>query len=140
MRRMLLIVGLAVFGMLAFTTCGFLFTDAATRLGYQMQSEAFALKRSGQTTRTFVHKPRAWPEGVKGDYRIELVSYPSDPKPDHRSIGVARNLTERTWYATSYHLRYVKVPRDLTVTHRAGEPTVVTLELRDGDVHVVKLE
>lgn len=41
-------------------------------------------------------------------------------------------MTERTSYATSYHLSFVVVPKDLVVSHRKGEPTIVTLAKKDG--------
>ena len=120
----LAISGGVVFGQTAFET---VFSDAATRLAYQIRDEAAALRRSGQTTVTFAHHPAAWPNGVGGDYRIELDEGYKPPQPGHRSIGVARNLTEPTFYATSYHLNFVEVPQDLAVSHRKGEPTMVTL-------------
>ena len=77
--------------------------------------------------------------GYLGDYRIEIIETKTSPRPGHRSIGVARNLTEQTWYATSYHLNFVEVPKDLVASHRKGEPTLVTLELKDGKVLVTAL-
>lgn len=115
-------------------------SDAATRLAYQIRDEAIGLKRSGQATRTFEHWPKAWPEGIGGDYRIEIIETRTAPRPGHRSIGVARNLTEKTWYATSYHLNFVEVPKDLVASHRKGEPTLVTLELKDGKVLLTELK
>jgi hypothetical protein len=125
---------LAQYGMETFVS------DAATRLAYQIRDEAISLRRSGAATRTFEHHPRSWPEGIGGDYRIEIVEHRTAPQPGHRSIGVARNLTERTWYATSYHLNFVEVPKDLSVSHRKGEPTLVTLELKDGKVLLTELK
>jgi hypothetical protein len=115
-------------------------SDAATRLAYQIRDEAQELRRSGQVTRTFEHRPMAWPEGISGDYRIEITETRAAPRPGHRSIGVARNLTESTWYATSYHLNFVEVPRDLVISHKKGEPALVTLELRDGKVLLTELK
>ena len=114
-------------------------SDAATRLAYQIRDEAAALRRSGQAARTFEHRPTSWPDGISGDYRIEIIETRTSPRPGHRSIGVARNLTEQTWYATSYHLNFVEVPKDLVVSHRNGEPTIVTLEMRDGRVQLTGL-
>lgn len=111
-----------------------LISDAATRLAYQIRDEAAALKRSGASSRAFLHRPKSWPDGLSGDYRIKIVETKTAPRPGHRSIGVARNLTEGTWYATSYHLNFVEVPMDLVVSHRKGGPVVVTLELKDGRV------
>jgi hypothetical protein len=109
-------------------------SDAATRLAYEIRDEAAGLRRSGAATRTFEHRPKAWPDGISGDYRIEIAETKTSPRPGHRSIGVARNLTEQTWYSTSYHLNFVAVPKDLVVSHRKGEPTIVTLEMKDGQV------
>jgi hypothetical protein len=115
-------------------------SDAATRLAYQIRDEAAALGRSGDTTRRFEHHPKGWPEGISGDYRVEIVETPTAPRPGHRSIGVARNLTEPPWFWTSYHLNYVEVPQDVTVSHRKGEPTIVTLRRESGRIVLSALE
>ena len=110
------------------------FSDAATRLAFQIRDEAGALVRSGESTRTFAHYPRTWPEGISGDYRIEIVETATSVRPGHRSIGVALDLNKPTLYSTSYHLNFVGVPKDLIVSHRKGEPTTVSLELKAGRV------
>ncbi len=115
-------------------------SDAATRLAYQIRDEAGALRRSGETIRTFEHKPKSWPEGISGAYRIEIIETKTSPRPGHRSIGVARNLTERPFYWTSYQLNYVDVPKDVAVSHQKGEPTIVTIELKDGKVLLTGLK
>ena len=115
-------------------------SDAATRLAYQIRDEAAALRRTGQGTRTFEHLPKAWPEGITGDYRIEITETKTSPRPGHRSIGVALDWKKPTWYATSYHLNFVEVPEDLVVAHRKGEPTFVTSELKNGKVLLTGLK
>jgi len=115
-------------------------SDAATRLAYHLRDEAAALKRSGQTVRTFGHRPKTWPDGISGAYRIEIAETKTSPRPGHRSIGVARNLSEPTWYSTSYHLNFVDVPKDLVVSHQRDEPTLVTLELKNGKVLLTDLK
>jgi hypothetical protein len=117
-----------------------LVSDAATRLAYQIRNQSLLMRVSGESTRTFVHEPRSWPDGVDGAYRVEIKSGKTDPFPGHRSIGVARNLTERPWYWTSYHRNYVDVPEDVEVAHQAGEPTLVTLEMRDGKILLTALK
>ena len=68
-------------------------SDAATRLAYQIRDEAAALKRSGQTRHTFVHAPKSWPDGVAGDYRIEIKETVTSPRPGHRStVAESRSL------------------------------------------------
>jgi hypothetical protein len=143
-RTMAALVGLVVLGGAALFAAQFaleaLVSDAATRLAYQIRDEAAALKRSGSASRIFMHRPKGWPEGVAGDYRIEITETRTSPRPGHRSIGVARNLTEPTWYSTSYHLNYVDVPDDLKVAHRKGEPTIVTLRAENGKIVLAGLE
>lgn len=117
----------------------FLVSDAATRLAHDIRDQAMKLRVSGSTIRTFEHHPRPWPKGLSGDYRIEIVETPASPKPGHRSIGIARTTTGSARYSTSYHLNFVSVPQDLIVTHRSGEPTRVTLELRKGRVEITAL-
>jgi hypothetical protein len=128
---------LAVGAYWGFETLG---SDAATRLAYQIRNEALLLRASGASTRTFAHQPRSWPEGVSGPYRIEIKSTRTDPYPGHRSIGVARNLTESPWYWTSYHLNYVDVPGDVEAAHQKGEPTLVSLEMKNGKVLLTALK
>lgn len=117
-----------------------LVSDASTRLAYDIRDNAMKLRVSGATVRTFEHHPKSWPKGLNGDYRIEIIETPTSPKPGHRSIGIARSRAGATWYATSYHLNFVSVPQDLTIAHRKGEPTLVTLELRNGRVVLTALQ
>ena len=144
MKKILLAFGvvLVIGAMYTIGKYGFerLVSDAATRLAYQIRDEAASLKRSGETTRTFEHAPHAWPEGVSGPYRIEITETRTSPRPGHRSIGVARSLTGPTRSATSYHLNFVEVPKDVVVAHQAGEATRVTLELKDGKVLLTDLK
>jgi hypothetical protein len=37
-------------------------------------------------------------------------------------------------------MNFVEVPNDLKVSHHKGEPTMVTLEMKDGAVLLTKLE
>lgn len=108
-------------------------SDSATRIAYQLRDEAEALRRSGTTTRTFEHRPLAWPDGIEGDYRIEFVSS-APPGDGRRGILVAKTFSGPTRSGTTYHLNYVQVPQNLIVAHRRGEPAIFTLELRDGKV------
>jgi len=55
-------------------------------------------------------------------------------------VDVARNLTAPTFYATSYHLNFVEVPNDLVVSHRKGEPTMVTLVRDRETIHLTALK
>jgi hypothetical protein len=114
-------------------------SDSATRLAYQIRDEAAALKRSGEKTRTFAHLPKSWPDGPAGDYRIEFVG-PPEPTDGRRGLMTAKSYDGPLWSSTTYHLNYVRVPLPLKAAHRKGEPTLVTLELRDGTVFVTALK
>ncbi|HEX2861798.1 MAG TPA: hypothetical protein VHN79_09160 [Lacunisphaera sp.] len=108
-------------------------SDSATRLAYQIRDEAAALRRSGEKSRTFSHRPKAWPDGPPGDYRIEFVG-PPEPTEGRRPLMTAKSYDGPLWSSTTYHLNYVRVPQALKAAHRKGEPTLVTLELRDDGV------
>lgn len=105
-------------------SCESLISDASTRLAYQIRDEAAALRTSGASSRTFEHFPKKWPDGVSGDYSIHIG----------QSIGV---LPTRS--GTTYHRNFVFVPRDLRISHREGEPTLITLEVKNGQVWLTDL-
>lgn len=141
MRRAALLPLLAA--VMLCTGCTWLFerivSDSATRFAYELRDEAAALRRSGQTVRTYRHYPRAWPDGLPGDYRIEFTG-PAEQPDGRRGLMTARSYDGPLWSGTTYHLNFVRVPRALKVAHRKGEPTIVTLELRDGIVYVTDLQ
>ena len=123
--------------------CGWIFetfvSDSATRFAFQLRDEAAALRRSGATTRTFEHRPAAWPDGLPGDYTIEFVG-PAEPNDGRRGLMTSKSYDGPLWSSTTYHLNYVRVPRALKAAHRKGEATTVTLELKDGTVYVTSLK
>jgi hypothetical protein len=118
----------------------YLTSDAATRLAFQIRNQSLLLRMSGQPARTFTHSPTSWPSGVPNDYRIEIKEGRNPAYLGQRVIGVARNLTEPTWFTTTYHMNFVKVPLDLKVSHLKGEDTLVTLEKKDGVVLLTGLK
>ncbi|MFN0244702.1 MAG: hypothetical protein ACKVWV_17585 [Planctomycetota bacterium] len=116
--------------------CGDLLTDAATRLSRQICEEAEALRRSGQTRRTFEHRPKSMPEGIAGDYRIEFVGSVPDVRGD-RLLLVGETYDGPLRYSTTSHSRGVLVERDFRAPHRKGEATLVTLERRGHEVWII---
>ncbi|HRG54980.1 MAG TPA: hypothetical protein PLG56_02995 [Lacunisphaera sp.] len=114
-------------------------SDGATRFAFQLRDEAAALRRSGAKTRTYEHRPQAWPDGPDGDYRIEFVG-PPESNDGRRALMTAKSYDGPLWSSTTYHLNFVRVPLPLKAAHRKGEPTRVTLELRDGTVLVTALK
>ena len=114
-------------------------SDSATRLASQIRDEAAALRQSGEKSRTFTHVPASWPDGLAGDYRIEFTG-PPEQTDGRRGLMTAKSYDGPLWSSTTYHLNFVRVPLPLKVAHRKGEPTLVTLELRDGVVLVTALK
>ncbi len=116
--------------------CGDVLTDAATRLSRDLCREAAALRASRETTRTFEHHPSASPEGVTGDYAIELVL--SKPNVDgHSLILVGDEHDGPLRWSTTAHNRSVHTERDFRAQHRDGGPTVIQLEKRGNEIWVV---
>ena len=68
LKRLLTVaVLLPTLGVLGLYALEQLTSDAATRLAFQIRNESLLLKLSGHSTRTFVHRPWSWPDGVSGD-------------------------------------------------------------------------
>jgi hypothetical protein len=114
-------------------------SDSATRFAFQLRDEAAALRASGQSSRTFEHRPKSWPDGPDNGYRIEFTG-PDDQADGRRGLMTAKSQDGPLYSRTTYHLHYVRIPKALRVSHRQGEPTIVTLELKDGVVYVTELK
>jgi hypothetical protein len=142
-RRLFLRLLLLLTAIFLLTGCEKIFerfvSDSATRLASQIRDEAAALRKSGLTRVTFIHRPKAWPDGLTGDYRIEFVG-PPEQTDGRRGLMTAKSYDGPLWNSTSYHLNFVRVPKPLVAAHRKGEPTLVTLELRNGVVYVTELK
>jgi hypothetical protein len=73
---------------------------------------------------------RSWPEGCKGDYKVtsgrRLPSGRVCREPNYTHLGYS--------YSTTYHRRFVRVPRELKVSHSPAEPTRITLRKGHGDI------
>jgi len=128
--------GLLLIGFLG--ACERLVSDSATRLAFQIRNESLKLRLSGKDKRTFEHYPATWPDGLTGDYRIEITDSKTSPA-GKRSIGTAKSYDGPVRSHTSYHNNYVQVPKDLMAAHRKGEPTTITLEIRNGIVQLTEL-
>jgi hypothetical protein len=109
--------------------CDFL-TDAATRAAYEIRDATYVMRLKGLDTYELTHVPKAEPEGVRGPW--ELLIQESGDLPGQGALCLGR-------YATSYHNRFVRVPRTLSITRKAGEGCVIVLR-RNGDaIEVVGL-
>lgn len=121
------LLGLALMTVLA--SCDFL-TDAATRAAYEIEAATDEMRLKGLTSYEFTHVPKAKPEGVVGPW--ELTIQETGRQPGQGALCLGR-------YATSYHNRFVRVPRTLRVAKQAGEGCVIVLRRNGEAIEVVEL-
>lgn len=125
-RRLVFAAALAVSG------CS-LMTDAATRLAYDISSNADALTKSADTERTFAHEPASAPAGCAGAYQVTIDA--------GGSLGVGCDTEyPQVSYTTTYHRNAVTVPEKLQVTKKAGESLKVTLKKNGSAIELVRIE
>ena len=60
-------------------------SDEATRFAYDIESAALKLELSDKNSTEITHTPWAYPDGVKGDYKVwlcrtALVPHPREPR------------------------------------------------------------
>ena len=121
-----------------------LMTDGATRLAGEIGDASERLHHSSAASLEMKHRPFPWPDGPKGPYEIVLQRSLEHPRSggallvgDSDSRGY-KNLGYN--WGTTYHLRFVRVPRELSIRKKSGETTIVVLERRaDGAVEVTNL-
>lgn len=99
-------------------------TDAATRLGYDLEAGAKELAKSHKNELEVEHRPVSSPEGISGDYTIMLQAVQST-SPASGSLAVEAVGGKR--YGTSYHLNFVTVPKELNIRKARGETTYILL-------------
>ena len=132
-RRTHRVIGavLAVIAAVLVMGCDSFLTDAATRLAYDLEAGARSLRAESATELVFDHKSKSWPEGCKGDYNVTLQAGGSllvgcVGEPNYTQLGYS--------YSTTYHRRFVRVPRELRVAHSPAEATRITLRKGNGDI------
>lgn len=96
-----------------------LLTDASTRLAYDIRSAALELESSDLEKLEIEHKPKSWPSGVDGDFTIVIQTTDTTIKPNG-ALAVGK-------YATTYHRRFVKVPKTFQITKKEGESVFLLL-------------
>lgn len=106
--------------------------DGATRLAGDLRDGAAKLKTSGLQYYVVIHRPKAGPEGCESNYSVQFVkdSVLAFWCKDPRTGEVTGSGT------TTYHLRFVKVPKGYMVDKHRGEPLSIELE-RQGDAVIV---
>jgi hypothetical protein len=110
-------------------------SDGATRIAYDIESGAAAFRSSAATSYSVKHVPEAYPEGCNGPYSVQfsaasiLVIWCKDAA-GARIVGS---------HGTTYHLRFVEVPRQLNLEKPAGEPLYIDLEKQANRIVVVDI-
>jgi hypothetical protein len=107
-------------------------TDGATRIAYDIESAVEAFQRSDAATHTIQHVPERMPDGCGDAYTVQFSASSSLVIWCKRSG--SGEVTSS--HATTYHLRFVKVPRTFKLDKSAGEPTIIELTKADGSVIV----
>lgn len=111
-------------------------TDAATRIAYDVEAGAKSLKASAQSSATVRHEPASWPDGCGDGYALEIGRGASGD-PGKGSITV--KCAGRGIFYTTYHLNFVVVPATVSVRKQAGEPVLLHLEKRGGDIALTEV-
>ena len=105
-------------------------TDGATRIAYDIESAAEAFQRSDHTSHTIRHVPKRMPDGCGDAYTVQFSASSSlviwCKRPGSGEVTSS--------HATTYHLRFVKVPRTFKLDKAAGEATIIELAKADGSV------
>jgi hypothetical protein len=128
MLRAILIIATNCCLVLALSGC----TDGATRLAGELRDNAAQLRNSGANHSVMTHAPRARPEGCEAAYSLLLAQRSAIVIWCRPALGAEPTRS----YSTTYHLNFVQVPERFEVEKRQGEPTLIDLEMRDGNVVV----
>lgn len=109
------------------------FTDAATRLAYDLEAAAGRVDRAEGARYTLVHKVPSAAGECTGPYRVQLDRVGAIIVWCKDAAGAATVSS----HSTSYHARFVQTAETFIVDKPAGEPLVVQLERRGGAVTIV---
>jgi hypothetical protein len=107
-------------------------TDAATRLAYDLERGAGQVGASEGATHAVVHPAPSKAGECVGPYQVQLDRVGAIIVWCKDASGAATVSS----HSTSYHGRYVDTPETHLVNKRAGEPLTVMLERRGGRVVV----
>ena len=107
-------------------------SDGATRIAYEIESGVAAFQRSDAKTTSIRHVPDAWPDGCAGAYTVQFTTSSAlviwCKKPDGVQVQAS--------HITTYHLRFVDVPKTYKLDKGAREPTLIDLAKENGRVVV----
>ncbi len=120
----------------------FLFTDAGTRLAYDLKDGAAQLRASKQERLEVTHKPISFPEGVHGPYEVVLQQSVGCTRCGTLFVGdlpVPNADYKPGGGSTTYHLNFVIVPSELKVRKQKGEAVVIVLRKTADSIEVESL-
>ena len=106
--------------------------DGATRIAYDIESGVAQFQRSDAITYSIKHSPEAMPDGCAGAYTLQLSEKSSLVIWCKNADGAGVTSS----HTTTYHLRFVDVPRTYRLEKSAGEPTFIDLAKLNGRVVV----
>lgn len=125
-------LAVTVFTLMFLAGCGDLFTDAATRIAYDLESASQQLGNSeGMRYRLEHHTPSKRNE-CDGPYKVQLDQVGALIIWCYDAAG---NTTSS--HSTSYHARFIDTPQTWLLDKAAGETLVIELERRNGRAQVV---
>jgi hypothetical protein len=125
-----------VLAALSVTLLGGCWTDAATRLAYDLEAGADKVGRNDGARYTVVHRTPSRRGECEGPYRVQLdkvgalVVWCKDAAGDSTVSS----------HSTSHHGRHVRTSRTWIVDKRAGEPLSIDLERQAGSVVIVSVD
>ena len=106
-------------------------TDAATRVAYDLEAGAKRFRKAPTVAATVEHSPKATPEGCPGGYTLQLSEESALLVWCQDSIAGPAVSS----HTTTYHLKYVDVPRTLIIHKGRGQH--VWLDLAKDDDRIV---
>ena len=107
-------------------------SDGATRIAYEIESGVAAFRRSEAKTASIRHVPEARPDGCADAYTVQFTVNSALVIWCKKSDGSAVQSS----HTTTYHLRFVEVPRTYKLDKDAGEATIIDLAKENGKVVV----
>jgi hypothetical protein len=107
-------------------------TDGATRIAYDIEAGVEAFRSSNAARYTIRHVPERLPDGCGEAYTLQFSANSS-------LVIWCRQSSDgkvTSSHATTYHLRFVKVPKTFRLEKAAGEATLIDLAKSDGSIVV----
>ena len=113
--------------LLAVTTGCDLFTDAATRLAYDLEAGAGRLGRQAGASTSVRHSTPSKSGDCAGPYKVQLDKVGALIVWCYGAAGETVSS-----HSTTYHARLVDTPKTYLLDKAAGAPLTITLERRGG--------